>query len=86
MWPIFVIEFRTLAVESGWNEESLQVFFFYQGLSEQLKDELISYPESRDLDSLVALAIRVDNRVRERRREKQWGTSNPQHPLNGSAR
>ena len=57
----FVIEFRTLAVESGWNEESLQAFF-YQGLLEQLKDELISYPESRDLDSLVALAIRVDNR------------------------
>ena len=70
----FVIEFRTLAVESGWNEESLQAFF-YQGLSEQLKDELISYPEPSDLDSLVTLAIRVD-RVRERRREKQWGPSN----------
>ena len=48
----------------------------YQGLSEQLKDELISYPEPSDLDNLVTLAIRVDNRVRERRREKQWGPSN----------
>ncbi|KAK6314500.1 hypothetical protein J4Q44_G00159590, partial [Coregonus suidteri] len=71
----FVVEFRTLAVESGWNEESLQAAF-YQGLSEQLKDELISYPEPSDLDSLVVLSIRVDNRVRERRREKQWGPSN----------
>ena len=71
----FMIEFRTLSVESGWNEESLQAAF-YQGLSEQLKDELISYPEPSDLDSLVTLAIRVDNRVRERRREKQWGPSN----------
>ncbi|XP_064875137.1 uncharacterized protein LOC135572058 [Oncorhynchus nerka] len=53
----FVIEFRTLAVESGWNEESLQAVF-YHGLSEQLKDELISYPEPSDLDSLVTLAIR----------------------------
>lgn len=63
--------------------------FFYQGLSEQLKDELISYPESRDLDSLVALGIRVDNRIRERRREKQSGhyiSTCPQRPLNGSAR
>lgn len=71
----FVIEFRTLAVESGWNEASLQAAF-YQGLSEQLKDELISYPEPSDLDSLIALSIRVDNRIRERRREKRWGSSN----------
>uniref|UniRef100_A0A8C7PKC4 CCHC-type domain-containing protein n=1 Tax=Oncorhynchus mykiss TaxID=8022 RepID=A0A8C7PKC4_ONCMY len=71
----FMIEFRTLSVESGWNEESLQAAF-YQGLSEQLKEELISYPEPSDLDSLVTLSIRVDNRVRERRREKQWGPSN----------
>uniref|UniRef100_A0A8C9Y649 CCHC-type domain-containing protein n=1 Tax=Sander lucioperca TaxID=283035 RepID=A0A8C9Y649_SANLU len=71
----FVIEFRTLAVESEWNETSLQAAF-YQGLSEQLKDELISYPEPSDLDSLIALSIRVDNRIRERRREKRWGSSN----------
>lgn len=70
-----MIEFRTLAVESGWNGESLQMAF-YQGLKEQLKDELISYPESSDLDSLVALAIRVDNLCRERRREKRGGSSN----------
>uniref|UniRef100_A0A8C9ZYC4 CCHC-type domain-containing protein n=1 Tax=Sander lucioperca TaxID=283035 RepID=A0A8C9ZYC4_SANLU len=76
----FVIEFRTLAVESEWNEKSLQTAF-YQGLSEQLKDELISYPEPSDLDSLIALSIRVDNRIRERRREKRWGSSNQSRSL-----
>lgn len=61
----YVIDFRTLAVEAGWNEESLQAVF-HQGLSEQIKDELISYPEPSDLDKLVALSIRIDNRCRER--------------------
>uniref|UniRef100_A0A8C9XZN5 Retrotransposon gag domain-containing protein n=1 Tax=Sander lucioperca TaxID=283035 RepID=A0A8C9XZN5_SANLU len=76
----FVIEFRTLAVESEWNEISLQAAF-YQGLSDQLKDELISYPEPIDLDSLIALSIRVGNRIRERRREKRWGSSNQSRSL-----
>uniref|UniRef100_A0AAQ4QJP3 CCHC-type domain-containing protein n=3 Tax=Gasterosteus aculeatus aculeatus TaxID=481459 RepID=A0AAQ4QJP3_GASAC len=73
----YVIEFRTLAVESGWNNESLQAVF-YQGLTEPLKDELISYPEPQNLEDLVALSIRVDNRCRERRRERRLGL--PNHP------
>jgi hypothetical protein len=33
------IEFRTLAVESGWNMQAL-VTAFHQGLSNSIKDEL----------------------------------------------
>lgn len=71
----YVIDFRTLAVEAGWNEESLQAVF-HQGLSEQIKDELISYPEPSDLDKLVALSIRIDNRCRERGGERRERFSN----------
>lgn len=66
----YAIEFRTLAVESGWNEASLLAAFI-NGLSERLKDELVTHPEPVNLDNLIALTIRIDNRCRERRRQRQ---------------
>jgi len=66
----FSVEFRTLSLESGWNNESLQAVFS-QGLNDAIEDELGSYPEPPDLEGLVSLAIHIDNRLRERRREKQ---------------
>ena len=63
------IEFRTLATESGWNEEALQCAF-RNALSEIIKDELVSRDEPAGLEELISLSIRIDNRVRERRRER----------------
>ena len=63
----FAVEFRTLAVESGWNEEALQGVFLNM-LGSDVK--LTSREESSDLEHLMALAIRVNNRLRERRRER----------------
>lgn len=63
-----VFEFRTLAAESGWNDEALQRSFLY-ALSSSLKDELAACDEPRSLE-LIALAIRIDNRLHERRRER----------------
>lgn len=61
-------EFRTLAAGCGWNDMGLRSAF-RQGLSEAIKDELIR-ERSATLDELVALAIDVDERIRERRRER----------------
>lgn len=33
----YAVEFRTLAVESGWNDAALQEAF-YRGLNEEIKD------------------------------------------------
>jgi len=63
------IEYATLAVENGWNDESLFAVFS-NGLNDLLKDELISYPESSGLDELIYLAMRIDNRCREHQRER----------------
>lgn len=63
------VEFRTLALESGWNQEALTVAF-NRALSEELKDELASRDPASDLESLIDMAIRLDNRLRERRRER----------------
>ena len=65
----FAVEFRTLAAESGWDEEALQGVF-QNALSSELKDSLISWEEPTGLDHLISLAIHMDNRLRERRRER----------------
>ncbi|KAK7925711.1 hypothetical protein WMY93_008021 [Mugilogobius chulae] len=65
----FAIEFRTLAAESGWNDEALHGAFL-NALSDTLKDEMASRDVPCDLSDLIDLAIRVDNRLRERRRER----------------
>ena len=65
----FAVEFRTLAAESGWNEEAL-LGVFLNALGNDIKDQLTSREEATSLDHLISLAIRTDNRLRERRREK----------------
>lgn len=65
----YAIEFRTLASESKWDSEAL-VSTFYRGLSEDVKDELASRDWGSSLEEVITLAIRIDNRVRERRRER----------------
>ncbi len=50
---------------------------FFKGLSEQLKDELAVRDETTSLDSLISLAVRLDNRLRERRRERSSQPSVP---------
>ncbi|KAK0132042.1 Retrotransposon-like protein 1 [Merluccius polli] len=64
------------AAESGWNEEALQGVF-QNALSSELKDRLTSWEEPADLDHLISLAIHMDNRLRERRRER--GTRSSRH-------
>lgn len=51
---------RILAADSQWNDTALQSVFF-SGLNELLKDELVSRDDPKDFDTLVSLAIRIDN-------------------------
>ncbi|XP_029685730.1 uncharacterized protein [Takifugu rubripes] len=55
-----------LATRSGWNDVALQGEGFIQGLAEELKDELAAREESGDLEILINLAMRLDNRLWER--------------------
>ena len=71
----YAIDFRTLAVESGWNEAALRSRFVF-GLSELIRDELIYRDEPDSLEQLIALCIRLSNRLRERRAGRD---SNSQH-------
>nr|AAG60684.1 gag-protease [Takifugu rubripes] len=64
--------FRILAARSGWNDTALRGVFT-QGLAEALKDELATREESGDLETLISLAIQLDNRLRERHRQSNRG-------------
>uniref|UniRef100_A0A3P8TGN2 Retrotransposon gag domain-containing protein n=1 Tax=Amphiprion percula TaxID=161767 RepID=A0A3P8TGN2_AMPPE len=65
----YALEFRTLAAEASWNDEALWGSF-YNGLNETLKDELAMREEPSTLEQWISCAIKLDNRLRERRREK----------------
>lgn len=71
----YSIEFRTLAAESGWKDTALQEAF-YRGLQDQLKDELATCDDSASLDLFICTSIRLDNHLRERRRERRPRPSN----------
>lgn len=65
----FAIEFRTIAADNGWNAAAL-FDAFLNGLAESIKDQLAPLDLSQDLDSLISMAICIDNRLQERQREK----------------
>lgn len=61
----YAIQFRTLAAESGWGEQAL-LATFYCGLADRIKDQLASWEEAENLESLISRVIRLDNRLQER--------------------
>lgn len=71
----YSINFRILAAESGWNNPALCGAYMF-GLNESMKDELASHDVSESLDDLISLSIRLDNRLRERKRERNSKTCN----------
>ncbi|KAF7698237.1 nephrocystin-4-like, partial [Silurus meridionalis] len=65
----YAADFRTDATDSGWDRTALYDTFF-RGLSAQVKDELAARELPPGLDALIALAIQIDRRIRERRSER----------------
>ncbi len=73
----FAIEFRTLAAESEWDQRALKAAF-HRALSHELKDELAYRDPAPDLESLIDVAIRLDNRIRDRQGERRRETRLPE--------
>ena len=71
--PDLTVGFRTLTAKSRWNTEAL-VTTSHQGLSNSIKDELAARELREDLESLIMLAIRLDNRIQEGMRQRSFDT------------
>ena len=63
----YAIEFQTLATDSGWEGHAL-VDSFLHGLSEQVKDVLLTRGLPEDLDRIIVLAIRIHSWLEVRKR------------------
>ncbi|KAL6463648.1 hypothetical protein MHYP_G00280390 [Metynnis hypsauchen] len=61
----YAIEFRTLAAESGWNEEALMAVF-QQGLNGRLKDELTTRELPSTLEGLYDVALMLLDQYRKK--------------------
>ena len=65
----YAVDFRILAAECGWDDAALQGVFFF-GLSEKMKDELATRYDTNTLEELILLSVKLDNRLRERHRDR----------------
>ena len=64
----YTVEFRILAAESFWDELALQSAY-RRGLSDAIKDTIVQ-KKPPSLNALILLALQVDDRVQERKRER----------------
>ncbi|CAG1962781.1 unnamed protein product, partial [Fusarium graminearum] len=62
-------KFRQLAAKTGWDDEALMEIY-YRSLKEEVKDELHKADRPNDLTEYITMAIKIDERQYERRREK----------------
>ncbi|KAH9263027.1 hypothetical protein BASA83_013665 [Batrachochytrium salamandrivorans] len=68
---IYAAEFRQLTADIDWNDAALRSQF-YSGLSSEIKDHLVHCETSISLSVAMDQAIRIDNRIVERRQEQQY--------------
>lgn len=73
----YSVDFRTLARQSNWNPPALHSAFLH-GLSDYMKDELAVRDLPDELDEVIFMAIRVDQRIQARRQERSQKLPNNQ--------
>lgn len=61
----YVLDFRTLAAESRWNDSVIRAVYC-QGLNDDINKELVCRDESDSLGTLIHMSIKLDNILRER--------------------
>lgn len=72
----FSILFRSVASSTGWADAPL-MSLFVRSLSEPVRDALAMVEIPKSLDALVQIAIRIDNRMREREKERLASKGRP---------
>uniref|UniRef100_W5M937 CCHC-type domain-containing protein n=1 Tax=Lepisosteus oculatus TaxID=7918 RepID=W5M937_LEPOC len=66
----YAIDFQVAAAETPWDNEVL-IFFFLQGLCEEIKDHLVTMPQSgRTLEEVISQVLELEFRFLQRNRER----------------
>ena len=71
----YVAQFQQIIPALEWEDEPLMAQF-YEGLKDEVKDELVKEDRPDEFSKYAAMAVRIDNRLYERRMEKRGGSSN----------
>ena len=77
----YTAEFRQLKEKINWNDAALRAQY-YEGLKKNVKNELARIEWPDDLESLVKLAVKIDDRLYRRFKEKQ-GYAEPRRTHQG---
>jgi hypothetical protein len=65
----YTAEFQRIIGKIDWNEEAL-IAQYYQGLKDSVKDELARQNRPDTFNAMVQIAVRIDNRLYERKLER----------------
>ena len=65
----YTAEFKQLQAKIDWDDAALRTVF-ERGLKESVKDGLVHHPKPEDLQAMIELATRIDNRLWERAQQK----------------
>ena len=76
----YTATFRRFALETGWNDTAL-VTSYYDGLRDNIKNELARMKRPDNLEELINLVITMDEQLYERQME--MGRTNGYRPYNG---
>ena len=79
-----VSEFQRLSIELNWPEASL-FSLFYKALNDDVKDELCKINRPDKIQDYYTMAVRIDNRLFERRMEKR-SSFTPRYQVNPNPR
>jgi hypothetical protein len=71
----YAAKFRQVAAHLEWSDDPLMVAF-YQGLRDDVKDELIKEDRPDSLAEYISTAVKIDDRLYERRQEKKKTSGN----------
>lgn len=68
----YAAEFRRICSDLSWGEGAF-VDYFRRGLSEEIKDSMLTLPVPTTLHEATQAAVRCDERIRERRNDRRGG-------------
>ena len=77
----YAAEFRRICARVDYTDNT-KILMFYNGLKEEVKDELAKLDRPNDFLQYVELAIKIDNRLYERRLERKGNISGNFRPNN----
>lgn len=74
---VYASEYRQLAADINWGEQAL-MDQFYRGLTDDVKDLLLNFPDPSTLDEAINQAVKCDNRLFQRYQDRRSSSSSRQ--------